>query len=509
MKKEREGVSKEPKSKLKLKGNEKAVSEVLGTILIVGILVTLYSIISVYQVPVWNRGVEYNHQDVVYSDMMFLKSDIENVAMLENPKSSNIHMGVRYPNRMIFINPGVGVYGSLTVDDDVQITVDYTNASGTYTKTYNSSRIIYEAHGMINSPKLVYEHGVIIRDWRTANITTDEQSLIVGDNIYIYVVNGTSDSTSSLETESLEIKPYTDTSIHTKIEYVNITMNTNYPERWKELLADVNTSETNATVDVAGKKIHINSSAPWYIVSPNQTATGALYAGIITFSKELPPGVVLTIPTVTTEDETAVTENSATLNMTYDFKDYASGEVRFAYKKSDSAWVSYTAWISKNYSGFYSEPISGLSSGTTYYFKAQLKYDSTVIEGTEKSFTTEGGLAGDLEVDIDEAWINPGNGEKLNNIRLENTGTNNITIEYIRVSWTPDNGEEITKISSAPNSIWTGNATSEILLDVADVTLSPGGSKTVDFWFDSDMQEKVITIDFLLNDYTIKSITYP
>jgi hypothetical protein len=386
MKKERESVSKE--LKLKLEGNKEAVSTVIGAMLLLAIVVIVYTTIQVSQVPGWNKGVELDHMNVVYSDMQSLKSDIENAAMLKTPKSSNIHLGVRYPNRMFFINPGVGVSGSLTVEDDVEIMVTYTNASGSYTETYNSSRITYEADGIINSPKLVYEHGIIIRDFGIRNRTKDVQSLIVENNIYIPVVSGSSNPTSSMETESLEIKPYTGTSTCTKVEYVNITMDTNYPNVWSDLLADVNTSETNAIIDISGKMMYINSSAPRYIVFPNQTATEALYSGIITFSRELPPGVVLIIPTITTQNATDVNETGATLNVTYDFKDYRFGEVRFAYKKSNSSWTSYTDWVSKSASGSYFEAIGGLTNNTLYCFKAQLKYDSTVIEGTEKLFTT-------------------------------------------------------------------------------------------------------------------------
>lgn len=280
----------------KLREDERGVTVIIGVVLIFMILAMLYTTIQVYQVPLWNKGVEYEHMNVVYDDMMSLKADIENVAMLEMPKSSNIHMGVRYPDRVIFTNPGIGVAGMLTIDNNVTIRCDYTlNVSGTptHSKTYNSSRIIYEEHGTINSPKLVYEHGIIIRDWGTTNITTDKQSLIVNDEIYIPVVNGSSSSISSMETESLEIKPYTQTSIRPKIKYVNITMDTKYPEVWQKLLADVNTSYTTAYV--SANKIIINSSATRHIVFlSGQQTSEALYAGKITFGTAiipvLPPG---------------------------------------------------------------------------------------------------------------------------------------------------------------------------------------------------------------------------
>ncbi len=98
---------------------------------------------------------------------------------------------------------------------------------------------------------------------------------------------------------------------------------------------------------------------------------------------EAPP-----IPTVTTKDATNVTKNHARLNMDYDFKDYGSGDVRFAYKPSGGSW-SHTNWKSQSGSGSYDKLVESLSSNTTYYFKAQLRYDSIVIEGEEESFKTE------------------------------------------------------------------------------------------------------------------------
>jgi len=93
-------------------------------------------------------------------------------------------------------------------------------------------------------------------------------------------------------------------------------------------------------------------------------------------------------PTVTTKAATGITTSSATLNMQFTVGGYSSVEVRFAYKKStDSAWIN-TTWVSKSASGTHAAPLSGLTSSTKYDFKAQLKYDSTVIEGTTLQFTT-------------------------------------------------------------------------------------------------------------------------
>jgi hypothetical protein len=102
-------------------------------------------------------------------------------------------------------------------------------------------------------------------------------------------------------------------------------------------------------------------------------------------TEEMPTPVY---PTVTTQAATTITTNSTTLNMNYSMGNYTSVDVRFAYKKSaDSAWSS-TDWVSKSGSGTYAKPLTGLTSSTKYDFKAQLKYDDTVIEGNILQFTT-------------------------------------------------------------------------------------------------------------------------
>jgi hypothetical protein len=188
--------------------DERGVSVVLGAMLMLLIMAIVYGITQAYYVPIWNKDVEFEHLNVVHDDMMILKSDVEDVALSQEPKSSNIRMGVRYPNRMFLVNPGHGVAGALT-SESVEVSIEYTIdglGDPTITKSYTSNRIIYEVQGTVDSPKLVYEHGVIIRDYGDESATTDEQSLIVGDEIYIPVLIGNLTASSSMETESILIK---------------------------------------------------------------------------------------------------------------------------------------------------------------------------------------------------------------------------------------------------------------------------------------------------------------
>jgi len=98
------------------------------------------------------------------------------------------------------------------------------------------------------------------------------------------------------------------------------------------------------------------------------------------------PSWLIISPAVSTSDATEVAGTSATLHMAYNFNDYASGSVQFAYKPSEGDWT-YTPWMDKSDIGTYEESITSLTSGVNYNFKARLKYETTEIEGGEKSFT--------------------------------------------------------------------------------------------------------------------------
>ncbi len=54
----------------------KAVSEVIGMVLLLAILVTFFTLIQVSVVPAWNKKVEADHITAVYDDMTSLSSDI-------------------------------------------------------------------------------------------------------------------------------------------------------------------------------------------------------------------------------------------------------------------------------------------------------------------------------------------------------------------------------------------------------------------------------------------------
>jgi len=111
------------------------------------------------------------------------------------------------------------------------------------------------------------------------------------------------------------------------------------------------------------------------------------------FEEALPPPGV---PTVTTQDATAISSYSATVNLNYTMGSFSSVEVRFACKRlTDPAWF-YSIWVSRTVDGTHAEVLTGLVSQTQYEFKGQLRYGGTVIEGVTRQFTTATGSGTNL-----------------------------------------------------------------------------------------------------------------
>jgi len=279
---------------------ERGVSVVIGAMLMLLVVAAMWGTTQAFLVPDWNKDVEYEHLNMVHDDMIMFKSDVEDVALSEAPKSSDFRMGVRYPNRIFLVNPGPGVAGALT-SENVSVSIVYTIdglGDPTITTSYNSNRIIYEVQGSIDSPKLVYEHGLIIRDYGNEYATTDEQSLIIGDEIYIPVLVGNLTASSSMETESIALRAMSQSYSRTKIEEVTITIDTAYPEVWDQLLVGTSTAGTTVSVDLDQSKIVITSTIVQQISFPAGDVTAdALYAGMATLSTRAVPVTYTSIDT--------------------------------------------------------------------------------------------------------------------------------------------------------------------------------------------------------------------
>jgi hypothetical protein len=193
--------------------------------------------------------VEIEHSNVVYDDYMKLKSNIEQVAKFRFPKSSPIHMGVHYPDRLILSNPADAA-GMLTSTNDIWINVSYIfNQTPTYFNYSSTSlKFVPDYNLYSDAPSFVYEHGLVIKDFKMNNYTyTDtDQPIFFNNTIKVLILNYPEQSESFSEIKVLNYFPQSAKST-TNNTNVTVTLYTNYPLLWKKLLEKYNFTYENVT----------------------------------------------------------------------------------------------------------------------------------------------------------------------------------------------------------------------------------------------------------------------
>ena len=213
-------------------------------------------------------------------------------------------MGVKYPQRFMLSNPGPGASGILYTYP-LRINISYETTRGTKWKNYTSMGIIYEQDGISDSPRFIYENGLIMKEYSNGfvSLIDDNQSLTSKDNIFIPILNGLVNSGSSMEIESLDIKPISNEGFsQAKFSSMNATIETRYPNIWNNISRESRPSGSNFTIGNGSKCPYGNSSGyclkltsiQGYNVkrlnlpdNENQPLQKQMYTGMVTFDNSL------------------------------------------------------------------------------------------------------------------------------------------------------------------------------------------------------------------------------
>ena len=110
-------------------GDDRAVSEVLGFVLVVALVVLTLVLLQAFAVPAWNADVEVAHNADVQGDAVDLRGAIMATAGFGNERSTSIELGTRYPGRYLFVNPPPASGTIETTEPDV-VAVENVQAFG-------------------------------------------------------------------------------------------------------------------------------------------------------------------------------------------------------------------------------------------------------------------------------------------------------------------------------------------------------------------------------------------
>lgn len=102
-------------------GPDRAVSELLGAILVFALLALLLVLAQVTLVPALNQQVEFEHSQRVGGDATDLQSSLTRVSSTGISERVPVELGVSYPNRPLLINPP-SVVGTVETGDEYSVT---------------------------------------------------------------------------------------------------------------------------------------------------------------------------------------------------------------------------------------------------------------------------------------------------------------------------------------------------------------------------------------------------
>lgn len=244
------------------RGDDRAVSTVVGAVLIFGIVVTLVATYQSQVVPNQNRAAEFEHSNAVQNDMVELRNAILTAKTSGDKTFATVTLGTRYPNRILAVNPPppagtlrTGAPRPITVSADGSPTNLCPSGGAIQSRTlrFRPGYNVYQG-----APVLTYENTVLYLDFGDEQIPLTDQDLVRdgGDAVDIVPLN------TSLDREGINaasIEPVPGAVREQELTDASVTLPTNLSEsRWEELLAgdlpaaNVTVTDGNLTLQTGG-----------------------------------------------------------------------------------------------------------------------------------------------------------------------------------------------------------------------------------------------------------------
>ncbi len=193
-----------PLPSVRLVGDERGASEVVGAILVFGLLVMLLSIIQLQAVPNANAGVEYEHSQAAQGDLDRLDESIDRTVETGNSEGVGVQLGTQYPTRLVTFNPPPP-QGSLRTENRRALRIDNASASGPASVLLDGRELQYHSHSLVyeadyneydNAARRVSEVGIGYNEFRDGTVVRT-QPFIDGATIELVTFNRSFEAQSS------------------------------------------------------------------------------------------------------------------------------------------------------------------------------------------------------------------------------------------------------------------------------------------------------------------------
>jgi len=259
--------------------SESASSTVIGAVLLLAIIVSVFSVVRIGYIPEWKNDAEYSHMNDVWEDMAELKSkiDLMTIVLASEPDSSNT-VTVNVPFHMgggdVPLIGAIKSSGTLSVvnKEECKIKVTAFSEGGNRSETIQYGTVSYSSQNRYYvGQDFTYEGGALILSQgerssmmlypsiRFSRTPANEYDVSLHVVEIDKSINSPADVISSntgcfLRLTGKEFKTLYDSDIHSSgnISSFTLTVNTEHPDAWylylQETMADARIKDDEATL---------------------------------------------------------------------------------------------------------------------------------------------------------------------------------------------------------------------------------------------------------------------
>ena len=316
----------------RLDSDDRGVSEVVGAILVFGLLVTLLGIIQTQAIPAQNQEVEFNHNQEVQGDFAELQQSVSKSVRDGNRRSVSFSLGTNYPSRLLFISPPgpsgtvrstntqtaeiVAQSGNLeSPEGQVNERIQNPSAPGNPNELSLELRsLVYEPNynEYQNPPSLVSEYGIMYLNFSDTSVVAENRAVVDGTTISLVSTAGDFDrSSATTRPLGVDAAPAPTTTVPIQHDspsssnFIELTLPTRLgQEQWNNIVSgqgNVDSATVDATAnevtlelrsqDGSGNQIEYELKVPRYEVDNSAPSPSPTYVATEAgSSKRVPPG---------------------------------------------------------------------------------------------------------------------------------------------------------------------------------------------------------------------------
>lgn len=166
--------------------DRRGVSEVIGSILVFGLVVALLTILQTQAVPSTNEDIEFQHSQQVQGDFARLSDAVTRSAVRGTSETVTLETGTSYPNRLVLFNPPPAT-GQLRSGTEAPVFLSNVVASDVDARDYVDGSVGFTPGmtGVGNAPRLAtadLSYRPSYNQYRSAPVTASEYGVVYDEH---------------------------------------------------------------------------------------------------------------------------------------------------------------------------------------------------------------------------------------------------------------------------------------------------------------------------------------